>query len=198
MFGPGSCKRRQSLGALMVSFVLLSASECSFIFVEAPPPNIERNQDLTCTTNYGWPIVDTLLAGFELLRTGYALSRSEADYRGMQISQGTDVGLGFGLLTLTAISAGVGYSRVGQCKDAHAAGDPEATPRRRPRLGNPVLPHQVVPPPVYPSASSQMSSPTPAVGTGIGQGAPTVVPPQSASPSAPPSPPSPPRRSSTD
>ena len=39
-----------------------SGSGCSLLFVEGPPAEHVGSQPLTCSTSYGWPVVDTLKA----------------------------------------------------------------------------------------------------------------------------------------
>jgi hypothetical protein len=91
---------------------------CSLAFVDGPPPPHERFRNFDCSRGNGWPVVDVMLAAAQALRTGYALTRSESDYRGQALSQGADVAIGGTLLAITAVSAGVGFSRVSSCREA--------------------------------------------------------------------------------
>ena len=82
---------------------------------------------------------DVVLALLEAARTGYAVTRTDADYQGSTLSRPSDIAIGASLMTLAAISAGVGFNRVSACNDAindrrrrpppPPAGPP---PRRRP------------------------------------------------------------------
>jgi hypothetical protein len=109
------------------------------MFVNGPPKySYARSSEIQCTTTPGWPVFDTVLAGLELVRTGIAISAKDSDYQGAQLSRPADIGFGLAFMTLFAISAGVGYSRVSDCNDALGQGN---MPRPRPR--------RVAPPPDY-------------------------------------------------
>lgn len=94
---------------------------CSFIFVKAPPAAVEKlpiSEPVSCTTSKVAPIIDTLLGGYQVFRTGYALSRNEADYAGAPIGRNADIGFGVGLATLYFASSVYGYVVTGQCSEA--------------------------------------------------------------------------------
>lgn len=107
---------------------LSSAPACSLLFVEGPAAQRSRSQPLTCSTSYGWPVFDTIMAGFQSVRAGLALSHSDAYYKGMPISRGGDIGFGVSLAALSAISAGFGYDAVGRCHAARDAAYDSAAP----------------------------------------------------------------------
>lgn len=121
--------------ALCVLFLL--PTSCSLMFVNGPPEHTNHVEPGECTTSDGWPAFDVILAVLETARTGYAITRTDADYRGTTLSRPSDIGIGAALTALAAISAGVGFSRVSACKDAMIDDrDSRARPaamRRRPR-----------------------------------------------------------------
>jgi hypothetical protein len=90
------------------------------MFVNGPPPNERYVEPDQCTTSGGWPVLDVVLAGLEGARTVYAITRTDADYQGSSLSRPSDIAIGSALLALTAISAGVGFSRVNACNEAIA------------------------------------------------------------------------------
>ncbi|HEY4187084.1 MAG TPA: hypothetical protein VGP07_18555 [Polyangia bacterium] len=91
---------------------------CSFLFAEGPPPEVRSGTILTCSQSYGWPLLDTAIAGYEGVRTGLALSRSSANYRGAQFSRGEDIGASLASLALFGVSAWYGYAKVNACDAA--------------------------------------------------------------------------------
>lgn len=92
----------------------VTSSGCSFIFVKAPPPFA------TCTGSPLAPVVDTLAAGLEAVRTVIALGATDDSYKGAPISRGADIGIGAGLAALFVSSAAYGYVVTKKCNDARA------------------------------------------------------------------------------
>ena len=155
----GDFRGRQRVNRTLMLFLAAwmsgSTLGCSFMFVSGPPDDQRGTRSLTCTTSRGWPIVDTLLASYQLVRTGVALSRSDADYANSQLSRGADIAIGASLLAVTALSAGVGYSAVSKCEEAHALADtwqPPPLPRRVPGPPARALPLPAPPAPAAPAA----------------------------------------------
>lgn len=113
--------------------VLLAAlplGGCSFVFVDSPPDHPERissQSEVKCTTSKAAPVIDTLIAGYQGVRTAMAASASDADYSGAPISREADVFFGAGFLALFASSAIYGYVTTGNCKDAKASHGYERT-----------------------------------------------------------------------
>jgi hypothetical protein len=124
------------------------------MFVNGPPPGERYVEPGQCSTSGGWPVVDMLLAGFEGARTANAISLTDADYRGSSLSRSSDIAFGTALLALTAVSAGVGFSRVKACNEAIAGSDSPPRFHRR-----------VVPPAGYAPAAAvaRPVAPAPAV-----------------------------------
>jgi hypothetical protein len=175
--GGGGPRTRAAFALCLAAWALSSTGGCSFLFVSGPRAGEVRARALTCTTSNGWPIVDTLLASYQLVRTGFALSRSDADYRGMPLSRDGDIALGASLLALTAISAAVGFNDVSNCHDAHASLDDAPPP---PRLRSPsVSPARALPGP------PPSSAPVPPAAAPSAPVPPAVGPPAPAPPIAP-------------
>lgn len=115
----------------------LPLSGCSFLFVDAPPAHPERystHSEMPCTSSKVAPIIDSVLAGYELVRTTAAVAASDDAYDDLPISRGADIGLGLGFLALFGASAAYGYVVTAECSDAKA---------RRGTAGN------TRPPPLY-------------------------------------------------
>jgi hypothetical protein len=119
-----------------------------------------------CTTSKVAPVLDTVFAGLEVARTGYALSQTEADYQGQPLSRGADIGLGAAFVALFASSAIYGYLKTGSCADAK-----EQQERARQRFLAPP------PPPPPPPALTPSSAPPPPPPPPPVEAAPNVVPP---------------------
>jgi len=94
---------------------------CSFLFTTAPkaPESPTAFATNKCTTSKAAPIVDTIIAGLEGVRTGLALAADESAYDKAPISRGADVALGLGFLALFGASAIYGYHVTGQCSARH-------------------------------------------------------------------------------
>ena len=94
---------------------------CSFLFTTAPkhadsPAEFVSNK---CTTSKAAPIVDSVLAGLEGVRTGVALAADKSAYQNAPISRGADIGLGLGFLALFGASAIYGFYVTGECSSRH-------------------------------------------------------------------------------
>ena len=73
-----------------------------------------------CTTSQAAPIVDGLIAGYQVFRVAYAAQASAQDYAGSPISREADVLLGLaftGLFLGSTIYGGVNTSRCGRLKE---------------------------------------------------------------------------------
>lgn len=170
-------------------FGILSCG-CSLLFVSGPPKNAERippSEPLECTTSKLAPGVDTAVAAYQVFRTGYALSRTSADYAGQPINQEADIGFGLGLTALFAASAVYGYVTTGKCAQAKVdhslrSSDLEKSPvtfkPNRPSF-RPAQPRPATAPPLG-SAAAQPPQPAEAVPAGTadtaGEIAPTPAP----------------------
>jgi hypothetical protein len=86
-------------------------------------------------------VLDGLFAASQVIRILYAVSLTDADYRGMALDRPTDIGLGVGLGVLSAISMAVGVNRVGHCNELLETIERAPPPRPRPR------PFKLTPPP---------------------------------------------------
>jgi hypothetical protein len=75
---------------------------------------------MPCTSSKAAPIIDTVLAGYEVVRTAAAVAASDRTYDDLPISRGADIGLGLGFLALFGASAAYGYVVTSACSDAKA------------------------------------------------------------------------------
>jgi hypothetical protein len=122
------------------------ATGCSFVFASEPepPPRHRPPPAPECSTSRAAPIVDTVIAGYELYRTGVAIDASNADYADAEITRGDDITLGVALTALFALSALYGYRTTSDCDDAKAEWQRE---RFRPVYVPPPYPYPYPPPP---------------------------------------------------
>jgi hypothetical protein len=100
---------------------------------------------VSCSTNYVAPLLDVLLTGFQVARTVIAVNHSEADYQGMALSRGADIGFGVGLTALAGTSAIYGFNVVSECRTVdETRPEPEPAALRvdvaRPKPGSPSSP----------------------------------------------------------
>jgi hypothetical protein len=92
---------------------------CSPTFMTPPPsggaagvarPNVD------CTTSYAWPVVDTVLAAYQLGGAVYAATLDDSRYDGYPISRQADVAIGAGLGAVFVASATYGYIAASRCR----------------------------------------------------------------------------------
>jgi hypothetical protein len=197
---------RTAVGLAVLLALAGPASGCSFLFVTRPPPPAERGRNFDCTSSNVAPVIDTLIAGWQVIRTVIALSAPESAYTNAPLSRGADIGVGIGLLGLFAASAGTGYNATSECREALADSEPPSyRPRPRPSSWKPA------PPPPAPTAATDEDAAEQAKAAGAaahssagatgpvpgatGPTSPAPPPPAAAprpvSPAAPPSPPRP-------
>jgi len=151
------------LGRAGVLGLILSCSGCSFLFVRGKPANVEAlppSEPVECTTSKASPILDTVFAGLEVARTGYAVSRSDSDYHGAQLTRGADIGLGLGFVALFASSAIYGYVKTGSCADAKEQHERASQPYLVP-VAPPPPPAAAPPAPSEVPASPPSAAPAP-------------------------------------
>jgi hypothetical protein len=92
---------------------------CSPTFMTPPPsggaagvarPNVD------CTTSYAWPVVDTVLAAYQLGGVAYAATLEDSRYDGYPISRQTDMAIGASLGAVFVASATYGYIVASRCR----------------------------------------------------------------------------------
>jgi len=167
------------IGRAGILGLILSCTGCSFLFVRGKPANVEAmppSEPVECTTSKASPILDTVFAGLEVARTGYALSRTDSDYSGSQLTRGADIGLGVGFVALFASSAIYGYVKTGSCADAK---------EQHERASQPYLLPVGPPPPPPPAATSPAPSEAPPAAPVPSAPAPSAPAPNAPTPSAP-------------
>ena len=165
------------LGRAVCLSLILSCTGCSFLFVSGKPTNTEAlppSEPVECTTSKASPVLDTVFAGLEVARTGYALSLKDGDYQGQTLSRGADIGLGVAFVALFASSAIYGYVKTGDCADAKTQHE-----RSRVRYQTPVEPAPLPPPTAASGVPQAIPVPAPAPTT---EPAPLPVPPASPAP----------------
>jgi hypothetical protein len=69
-----------------------------------------------CSSSYAAPIVDSVLAGYELFGVGYAATLDDDDYARYPISRKTDMAIGAGFAALFVGSAVYGYVNAAHCR----------------------------------------------------------------------------------
>jgi hypothetical protein len=122
----------------IVSLIALTNSACSFVFVHTVPSETPEEAQWRrqahetqpappdpgrCTSGKAAPVIDTLIGGFEVVRTGLAAGTDANDsvYRDGPISRNTDLAAGIGLSALFIGSAIYGYVMTSECSSARAA-----------------------------------------------------------------------------
>lgn len=109
-----------------------SLGGCSFLFVERAPAKVAPDTRPDCTTSVAAPVVDTVVATLQGVRTVIALAASDADYSDAPISREADIAFGVGFSVLFAASAAYGFGATSTCdrvqRDASASAEP-AGPR---------------------------------------------------------------------
>src|SRR5262245_47336117 len=108
-------------GCGMVLIAGFSSLGCSFLFTTTAPDHPERippERAIDCTTSNAAPVVDTLVAAYQVVRTFYALSADDAAYANAPISRGSDVALGLAFMGVFGGSALYGYTVTSECSDA--------------------------------------------------------------------------------
>jgi len=135
-------RARGGLASTALTLVLIAAlaapqADCSFLFVERPPPAESRRAGaVTCSTSAVAPVLDMLIAGWQVARTGLALAATDADYRGAPFSRDTDIILGVTLAGLFATSMIAGFGWTSDCRDAMEAESYPASRPLRPGAGS--------------------------------------------------------------
>ena len=99
---------------VLASFVLTSG--CSVLSVRPPRRDRGRIEPTGCTTVRAAPVIDVMLATAELMRTIYALSLNDYQYRNMILSRDADIGVGVVSTALFSLSAGYGFAATDRCR----------------------------------------------------------------------------------
>jgi hypothetical protein len=116
----------------LVCACLVFSPACSWLFVKGPPPErVDLKYFGDCSSSKAAPVVDTVVAGLETVRTVYALSAENSAYDHLPISRGADIALGLGLTALFTASAVYGYGATSEC--AHAQEELQGRLSREPR-----------------------------------------------------------------
>jgi len=145
---------RGGLARTALIFVLIGAlaapqAGCSFLFVQKPPPAESRRGGVVdCTSANVAPVLDGLVMGFQMVRTGLAMGATDSQYQGAPIDRSADIMFGIGLTTLFAASMIAGFGWTSDCREAIADESyPASRPGPRPRSGASTRPALRVGPP---------------------------------------------------
>lgn len=110
-------RRRLAIGGLALGL----CSGCSATFMTPPPADAARGHarpELGCTASYLAPIVDTVLASYQLVGVGYAATLDDSRYESYPISRKADMAVGAGFAAVFAGSAVYGYVSAARCRRA--------------------------------------------------------------------------------
>jgi hypothetical protein len=123
---------KSSWRSLAVCIVLAPfTASCSFLFVQPLKTNDNvRAAPLKCTTSNVAPGLDTVIAGWQVVRIMLAAGASEADYAGTGSSQGADITLGILFGALAVGSAIYGFNATDECRRAGGGLERRHTGRR--------------------------------------------------------------------
>lgn len=98
----------------------LANSGCSFLFVTAPPARAEQasQPNADCTTGRAAPVIDGIIAAYQVVRTVYAVQGSnESTFATAPISREADIAWGVGMTGLFVASAIYGGVITSRCRD---------------------------------------------------------------------------------
>lgn len=101
----------------------IGSSGCSFLFVKRPPSHPEEvppTEPIDCTRGKAAPIIDSIVAGVQVARVGFAATADDSVYQDATLSRGADIGLGLALAALYAGSAAYGFATTSKCADVKA------------------------------------------------------------------------------
>jgi hypothetical protein len=116
-------------GKILTAISMVACTGCSLLFVKPPPSTgkIQTGAPKKCTTSRAMPILDTIVTGFEVVRTGMAVGADKSVYSDpdQPLSREADIALGVGFAALFLGSAVYGYSATARCDQAPG---PEAAP----------------------------------------------------------------------
>src|SRR5689334_17744097 len=114
---PLECRTTQDSFVIVLAALLAGAAMgCSALFVNRPPPREKRGRVVDCTSSNVAPIIDALIAGWQIVRIAVALSASDAKYDGAPITRRQDIALGGGALTVFGISSAYGFVSTAECR----------------------------------------------------------------------------------
>ncbi len=135
--------------ALVATIAALAMTAgCSWIFVQPLPADHRGFSVANCTSSRTAPVLDTLFATTNVLSAIYVATENNVT------NKGTAVGLGLGVATLWALSAGYGYSHTSECEDAQEEDGRSYHPlphvRARPQAPPPYAAPQPAPAPYAP------------------------------------------------
>jgi hypothetical protein len=92
---------------------------CSVTFMSTAPSDAARGQarpHVDCTASYAAPVIDTVLATYQLVGVGYAATLDDSEYEDYPITRQTDMAIGAGFAALFAGSAVYGYVSAAHCR----------------------------------------------------------------------------------
>lgn len=105
--------------ARSLPFSMLLLAGCSPTFMTPPPagavPGVAR-PFVDCTSSYAWPVVDTVLAAYQLTGVAYAATLDDSRYDRYPISRKADMAIGAGLGAVFVASAAYGYIAASRCR----------------------------------------------------------------------------------
>jgi hypothetical protein len=116
---------RIPLARLAIAFLSTAVGGCSFAFVNGPPPNHKTSAFFDCTSSNALPIIDSVVAAGALLDAVGAGAGSSSfvnnDGTMSTSSARTSVAIAYGAgAALLAASAGYGFKKTSECRDAEA------------------------------------------------------------------------------
>jgi hypothetical protein len=164
---------------------------CSFVFIDGPPTEHAKMSYFDCTSTYGLPVADGLLALTGALGAGEALSQSKQAYadKNSGASRNAAAGVDLTLAALGAVSAVYGVVQTERCdraKEALKARIFAPTPPRPELPFSVPAPPPTAPPPPVPAPPSIAPPPTaPPASASPPPAAPTRPPGPEIEPSAP-------------
>jgi hypothetical protein len=111
--------------------VAILTQGCSFAFVSGPPSNHARLPAFECSTSKWAPVVDSVVAGIQVLNVAAAASSSDQKWHDTYCqpgdttcsppaTRGTSMAISAAVALVFGASLYYGFTRVGDCKDARS------------------------------------------------------------------------------
>jgi hypothetical protein len=100
----------------------LTCSGCSFLFTKKAPASSDMfpMAPVKCTSSVVAPVFDTLIGGYQVVRTGMAVSNDDSDYANSPLTREVDIGVGAVLAAVYLSSAVYGYVITDECRTIKA------------------------------------------------------------------------------
>lgn len=118
-----SNQHRRHAVALLSLLAALQGSGCSWMFVTPPSQAASPSHvDDSCTKSKVAPVLDSVGAGYQVVRTVFAATAAQSVYDDPDapLTREADIGFGVAWTTVLLASAYYGFSKTAQCRERQA------------------------------------------------------------------------------